>query len=169
MSCNPSKKAPNSSRKPGSCSSASLSFRKSLAEGRTAWLQTIPNLDRVGCLNLGGFPPLTEHRGNIGAEHRISSEAKSGGANAVTHAQRMYEAYSWSVLEGLMPSLQIRAQAHKRSLSQQALVDLGAIAGGDPRERRRHVLDRLSRRGPITPALTADPTPEDLIRVDRER
>ena len=68
-----------------------------------------------------------------------------------------------------MPSLQIRAQAHKRSLSQQALVDLGAIAGGDPRERRRHVLDRLSRRGPITPALTADPTPEDLIRADRQR
>lgn len=32
-----------------------------------------------------------------------------------------------------MPSLQIRAQTHKRSLSQQALADLEAIAVGDPR------------------------------------
>ena len=94
----------------------------------------------------------------------------------------MHQAYSLSVLEGLMPSLQIRdlpeplhrllqhrAQTHKRSLSQQALADLEAIAGGDPRERRRQVLARLSRRGPITAALSADPTPEDLIRADRER
>ena len=63
----------------------------------------------------------------------------------------------------------IRAQTNKRSLSQQALADLEAIACGDPRERRRQVLNRLSRRGPITPALSADPTPEDLIRADRER
>ena len=63
----------------------------------------------------------------------------------------------------------IRAQTNKRSLSQQALADLEAIACGDPRERRRQVLNRLSQRGPITPALSADPTPEDLIRADRER
>ena len=71
--------------------------------------------------------------------------------------------------EPLHRLLQHRAQTHKRSLSQQALADLEAIAGGDPRERRRQVLDRLSRRGPITSALTTDPTPEDLIRADRER
>jgi len=40
--------------------------------------------------------------------------------------------------------LQHRAMAHKRSLSQQALADLEAIAGGDPRERRQ-VLDRIAR------------------------
>ena len=68
-----------------------------------------------------------------------------------------------------MPSLQHRAQTHKRSLSQQALADQEAIAGDAPRERRRQVLDRLSRRGPIPPALSADATPEDLIRADRER
>jgi plasmid stability protein len=81
-----------------------------------------------------------------------------------------------------MPSLQIRdlpeplhrlllhrAQAHKRSLSQQALADLEAIVGGDPRERRRQVLDRIARRGrhSATPSWTQ--SPEDLIRADRER
>lgn len=81
-----------------------------------------------------------------------------------------------------MPSLQIRdlpeplhrlllhrAHAHKRSLSQQALADLEAIVGGDPRERRRQVLDRIARRGrlPVTRAWTQ--TPEELIRADRER
>ena len=81
-----------------------------------------------------------------------------------------------------MPSLQIRdlpeplhrlpqhrAQAHKRSLSQQALADLEAIAGVDRRERRREVLDRIARRGPLDPALAWDQTSEDLIRADRER
>ncbi len=65
--------------------------------------------------------------------------------------------------------LQHRAQAHKRSLSQQALADLEAIAGGDPRERRRQVLDRIARRGPLATALSGDLAPEELIRADRER
>lgn len=81
----------------------------------------------------------------------------------------MHKAYSSAVLQGPMPSLQNRAQTHKRSRNQQALADLEAIAGGAPRERRRQVLDRLPRRGPIPPALGADPKPEDLIRADRER
>ena len=81
-----------------------------------------------------------------------------------------------------MPSLQIRdlpeplhrlllhrAQAHKRSLSQQALADLQAMAGGNPRERRRQVLDRIARRGSLSPALIGDLVPEELIRTDRER
>ena len=71
--------------------------------------------------------------------------------------------------EPLHRLLQHRAQAHKRSLSQQALADLEAIAGGDPRERRRQVLDRISRRGPLGPALSGDLAPEELIRADRER
>ncbi len=64
---------------------------------------------------------------------------------------------------------QHRAQAHKSSLSQQALADLEAIAGVDRRERRREVLDRIARRGPLHPALAWDQTSEDLIRADRER
>jgi plasmid stability protein len=70
--------------------------------------------------------------------------------------------------EPLHRLLQHRAQAHKRSLSQQALADLEAIAGGDPRERRRQVLDRIARRGPLAPALSGDLAPEELIRADRE-
>jgi plasmid stability protein len=70
--------------------------------------------------------------------------------------------------EPLHRLLQHRAQAHKRSLSQPPLADLEAIAGGDPRE-RRHVLDRIARRGPLAPALSWDLAPEELIRADRER
>jgi len=70
--------------------------------------------------------------------------------------------------EPLHRLLQHRAMAHKRSLSQQALADLEAIAGGDPRERRQ-VLDRIARRGPLVPALSGDLAPEELIRADLER
>ena len=82
----------------------------------------------------------------------------------------------------LMPSLQIRdlpeplhrlllhrAQAHKRSLSQQALADLEAVAGGDPRDRRRALLARIAQRGPMPPTVAWAQTPEDLIRADRNR
>ena len=71
--------------------------------------------------------------------------------------------------EPLHRLLQHRAQAHKRSLSQQALADLQAMAGGNPRERRRQVLDRIARRGSLSPALIGDLVPEELIRTDRER
>ena len=75
--------------------------------------------------------------------------------------------------EPLHRLLQHRAQAHKRSLSQQALADLEALAGGDGRERRRQVLDRIARRGPLSPSLqvtlSGDLAPEQLIRADRER
>ncbi|MBM5817225.1 MAG: hypothetical protein FJ083_11800 [Cyanobacteria bacterium K_Offshore_surface_m2_239] len=75
--------------------------------------------------------------------------------------------------EALHRLLQHRAQAHKRSLSQQALADLEAIAGGDPRERRRQVLDRIAQRRPssrsLSAALIGELAPEHLIRADRER
>ncbi|WP_255109611.1 hypothetical protein [Synechococcus sp. RedBA-s] len=48
-------------------------------------------------------------------------------------------------------------------------MDLEAIAGDDARERRRLVLNRLARRGPLATALAGDQTPEGLIRADRER
>jgi plasmid stability protein len=71
--------------------------------------------------------------------------------------------------EPLHRLLQHRAQAHKRSISQQALADLEAVAGVDRRERRRAVLDRIALRGPQQTAIAWDQTPEDLIRADRER
>lgn len=71
--------------------------------------------------------------------------------------------------EPLHRLLQHRAQFHKRSLSQQALLDLETIAGGDARDRRRKLLDRIARRGPLGAALAGVQTPEELIRGDRER
>lgn len=71
--------------------------------------------------------------------------------------------------EPLHRLLQHRAQAHKRSLSQQALADLESVVGGDPRERRRQVLARIAQRGPLSSPLPADLAPEALIRSDRER
>ena len=65
--------------------------------------------------------------------------------------------------------LQHRAQVHKRSLSQQALADLEAVAGGDPRQRRLQVLDRIAQRADGQPAVTWTDTPEALIRADRDR
>ena len=82
----------------------------------------------------------------------------------------------------LMPSLQIRdlpeplhrlllhrAQAHKRSLSQQALADLEAVAGGDPRQRRQAVLARIAQRAALHSSVDWAQTPADLIRADRNR
>ena len=82
----------------------------------------------------------------------------------------------------LMPSLQIRdlpeplhrlllhrAQAHKRSLSQQALADLEAVAGGDPRDRRRALLARIAQRAALHPNVHWAQAAEDLIRADRNR
>ncbi len=51
--------------------------------------------------------------------------------------------------------LQRRARLHKRSLSQQALADFEALAGGDPRQQR--------------PAMHWPQAPEELIRSDRNR
>lgn len=81
-----------------------------------------------------------------------------------------------------MPSLQIRdvpeplhqlllqrARRHKRSLSQQALVDLETLVGGDPRARRRQVLLRIQERWERLPSVEWEIPPEELIRADRER
>lgn len=65
--------------------------------------------------------------------------------------------------------LQRRASAQKRSLSQQALADLEAIVGGDPRQRRQLALGRIAERWQQRQALPWEETPESLIRSDRER
>ena len=71
--------------------------------------------------------------------------------------------------EPLHRLLQHRAQAHKRSLSQQALADLEAVAGGDPRQRRLQVLQRIAQRQPLQLGLSGEASPEALIHADRER
>ena len=85
--------------------------------------------------------------------------------------------------------IQLRAQAHKRSFSQQALADLEAQAGSNPSQRRQQVLDRIAHRAALQPissqptasqhtasqhtasqlARTWPQTPEELIRADRDR
>ena len=81
-----------------------------------------------------------------------------------------------------MPSLQIRdlpaplhedpqrrARANRRSLGQQALHDLEQLAGGDAIKRRKQAFARLHAlwNGKSPVALT--PSPEEMIRSDRER
>ena len=65
--------------------------------------------------------------------------------------------------------LQLRARRHRRSLSQQALSDLQQACGGDPRERRRQALMELAALAEEAGCQRFDPSPEDLIRQDRER
>ena len=71
--------------------------------------------------------------------------------------------------EPLHRLLQLRARAHKRSLSQQALIDLETIAGADPRQRRQEALERIAQRWSDRPPISWPEPPEALIRADRER
>ena len=103
-------------------------------------------------------------------------------ATEKSHAECMHNVYIHGRCLPAVPSLQIRdlpeplhrllqhrAQAHKRSLSQQALADLEAIAGGDPRQRRLQVLQRIAQQEPLQLDLSEDESPEALIRADRAR
>jgi len=65
--------------------------------------------------------------------------------------------------------LQLRAKRNHRSLSQQALIDLQEICGGDSRERRREALRDLQVMAKQKPVQRFDPSPEELIRLDRDR
>ena len=71
--------------------------------------------------------------------------------------------------EPLHQLLQLRARRHHRSLSQQALVDLQQACGGDPRERRLQALNALQALAEQQPLRRFDPSPEELIRQDRDR
>jgi len=65
--------------------------------------------------------------------------------------------------------LQLRARQHHRSLNQQALSDLQLACGGDPRERRRQAIADLQAFASQQGVKNFDPSPEDLIRLDRSR
>jgi plasmid stability protein len=84
--------------------------------------------------------------------------------------------------EGAMASLQIRelpddvyealarrARAEGRSLAQQAVVELKRLPGRDARERRRETVERLLGKLDASRGRDLQPTPEALIREDRER
>ncbi len=71
--------------------------------------------------------------------------------------------------EPLHQLLQQRARRHNRSLSQQALCDLEQASGGNPRERRLAALERLEALAAAGCGRPFQPTPEQLIRVDRDR
>ena len=64
---------------------------------------------------------------------------------------------------------QVPDRGSKRSLSQQALADLEAAAGGDPRQRRLQVLQRIAEREAPQLDLSREESPEALIHADRER
>jgi hypothetical protein len=65
--------------------------------------------------------------------------------------------------------LQRRARLNKRSFSQQALVDLEALAGGDPRQRHLQALERIDQYWREREPLQWQQAPEDLISADRQR
>lgn len=65
--------------------------------------------------------------------------------------------------------LQLRARQHYRSLNQQALSDLQMAFGGDPRERRRQAIADMQALTSQQGVQKFDPSPEDLIRLDRSR
>jgi len=64
---------------------------------------------------------------------------------------------------------QLRARRHHHSFSQQALNDLQQACGGNPRERRRQALADLQAWATLEKLAPFDPSPEDLIRQDRDR
>ncbi len=81
-----------------------------------------------------------------------------------------------------MPSLQIRelpealyrilsakARRERRSLAQQAVVELERLADVDARDRRLHTLDELRERIATEGELRVSRDPVDVVREDRER
>ena len=117
---------------------------------------------------------------------------RSGRADSLLQqaSLRRYPTVAWAVLQNacilhenkLMASLQIRdlpgplhqmlqlrARQHHRSLNQQALSDLQLACGGDPRERRRQAIADLQALASQQGVQEFDPSPEDLIRLDRSR
>lgn len=71
--------------------------------------------------------------------------------------------------EDVYQMLLARAQREKRSLAQQAIIELRRMPELDARERRRKVLREIGERIERTGGCILDPPPEDLIREDRDR
>lgn len=71
--------------------------------------------------------------------------------------------------EPLHRHLQLRARRNHRSLAQQALCDLEAMAGQDTQLRRQVALEHLKDFWRQQPAVIWPEAPEDMLRADRER
>ena len=65
-------------------------------------------------------------------------------------------------------ALALRAEREHRSLAQQAIVELRRIPELMAQGRRRRVIARIAESLP-TSAQVLDPSPEDLVRDDRDR
>ena len=65
--------------------------------------------------------------------------------------------------------LQLRERQHHRSLNQQALSHLQLACGGDPRERRRQAIADLQALASQQGVKKFEPSPENLVLLDRSR
>jgi hypothetical protein len=81
----------------------------------------------------------------------------------------MQTACSWLGCGDGIPSDSRHARRHHRSLAQQALSDLVAMAGDDPRHRRHDALVRLNNLWRQLPRVEWPESPETMLWADRER
>lgn len=92
-------------------------------------------------------------------------------ACALMHAARTYPMPSLQIRDlpdDVYQALAFRAQQEHRSLAQQAVTELRRIPTLTAGERRRLVIARI--RGTIPePEIPLTPSPEELVREDRER
>lgn len=71
--------------------------------------------------------------------------------------------------DDIYEALARRARAEGRSLAQQAVTELRRLPEVEACERRRATVDRLLEKLETSPGLALEPSPEVLIREDRER
>jgi plasmid stability protein len=69
--------------------------------------------------------------------------------------------------EDIYRTLLLRAERENRSLAQQATADLGRAPELENRSQRLATLERIA--GEMDPDAHLSPSPEDLIREDRDR
>jgi hypothetical protein len=79
--------------------------------------------------------------------------------------------HAWQLASASNGLSSVPAASHAEQAQPQpaALVDLEALAGGDPRQRRQEALERIAQHWRGVEPLQWQQTPEDLIRADRER
>ena len=76
--------------------------------------------------------------------------------------------YIRNLPDDVYQALALRAEREGRSLAQQAVIDLRRILRLAGPDRRQQVVERI-RRELQGPAASLVPTPEDLVRADRDR
>lgn len=71
--------------------------------------------------------------------------------------------------DDICEALARRARTEGRSLAQQAVTELKRLPEVEARRRRRETVDRLLAKLRTAPGKPLEPTPEALIREDRQR